>query len=191
MSALYANQEVLNVVDATDNRAGRSGWVVQSYIARPLLVRGRKFDIRLFVLLVADPSTRSWRRSSKPLPRKSRNSTSHSNGCAEHDGGQIGKTGGGEDSADLHKIGVDPVGAGAKAETDLEPASDSKGGEGGTVPPSPCPLRAWCHKHAYVRMSSVRYSNDPSKVKDKVREQRTSLVDEPVLVSSILTDNVS
>ncbi|CAN0410606.1 unnamed protein product, partial [Ectocarpus sp. 13 AM-2016] len=54
-------EDVLGIVDATDSKAGRSGWVVQRYIERPLLVRGRKFDIRLFVLVVADPSTRSWR----------------------------------------------------------------------------------------------------------------------------------
>lgn len=172
-------QEVLDVVDATDNRAGRSGWVVQSYIARPLLVRGRKFDIRLFVLLVADPSTRSWRRRSKSSWQKPSNSNSNSssNGCAEHHGGQTGKAGGVEGAADLPSIGADrggsAAGSGAKSGAEVTPASGSDDGDGGgTIPPSsPCPLRAWCHKHAYVRMSSVRYSNDPSKVKDKVREK--------------------
>lgn len=157
---LTALQEVLDVVDAKDNRAGRSGWVVQRYIERPLLVRGRKFDIRLFVLLVADPSTRSWRRKSKPFPQNL--STSDSNDRVDGSG-QPRKGGGAGNGVEL------PAGEESRERAEVAPAN---GSSTGAIRQPPSPLRAWCHQDAYVRTSSVRYSNDPSKVKDKVRTMR-------------------
>lgn len=144
-------QEVLEVVDKPrGRRAGRSGWIVQRYIERPLLVRGRKFDIRLFVVLVADPSTRSWRRRSL---------------MTAETGGNVFSSGD----------------RGCEFETEAEPPSKNREirlEDVGHVPPgvthasgatsARCPLTAWCHRDAYVRMSSVKYSNDPDKAKDKV-----------------------
>ncbi|CAM9567638.1 unnamed protein product [Ectocarpus sp. 6 AP-2014] len=150
-------EDVLGIVDATDNKTGRSGWVVQRYIERPLLVRGRKFDIRLFVLVVADPSTRSWRRRSKPFQQQQTPGGHASKGTA--------RVSSDSKSPLLEKAGsVEEQG-----EPKAAPANGSSvfGGGGVSSPPPPCPLRAWCHQDAYVRTSSVRYSNHPSKVKDR------------------------
>eukprot|EP00752_Nemacystus_decipiens_P011422 g10143.t1 len=159
-------QEVLDVVDAKDNRAGRSGWVVQRYIERPLLVRGRKFDIRLFVLVVADPSTRSWRRKSRASPPNLTTNSDGSDKSANRAGG------GGQPTKELGPgKGLEPAPAEEESlereRVGLAPADGSSAGAARQQPPSPCPLRAWCHQDAYVRTSSVRYSNDPRKVKDK------------------------
>ena len=160
-----ALQEVLGVVDAEDNRAGRSGWVVQRYIERPLLVRGRKFDIRLFVLLVADPSTRSWRRKSR-ASLQNLNTSSHSND--KSDDSRVGGSGGQPVLAVGPGKGLElPAGGGSLDRAGVAPADGGTPGAARQQPPSP--LRAWCHQDAYVRTSSVRYSNDPRKVKDKVR----------------------
>lgn len=158
---LAALQEVLDVVDAKENRAGRSGWVVQRYIERPLLVRGRKFDIRLFVLVVADSSTRSWRRKSKLFPKQNLDPSNSNQKTREDGNGNPMKEGGAGDGVELS--------AGRKSgeRAEVAPANGSNGAAAARQPPSP--LRAWCHQDAYVRTSSVRYSNDPSKVKDKVR----------------------
>lgn len=121
---------------------------MQRYIERPLLVRGRKFDIRLFVLLVADSSTRSWRRRSK-----SATSNRSSNSCGVARSEQSKTTGGVKDPGESSK----------------PPACSGRGG-GVTASVGPCPVTAWCHRDAYVRMSSVKYSNDPGKAKDRVRE---------------------
>ncbi|CAM9400649.1 unnamed protein product [Hapterophycus canaliculatus] len=151
-------QEVLSVVDAPDNKAGRSGWVVQRYIERPLLVRGRKFDIRLFVLLVADRSTRSWRRQSKAVPQTP-------NVYVDASCGQPRKAECAGKNTGLQGARRKLQEAGLRMRTEAAPAS---GSDCSTVPPPPpCPLRAWCHQDAYVRTSSVRYSNDPGKVKDR------------------------
>ncbi|CBN79981.1 conserved unknown protein [Ectocarpus siliculosus] len=149
--------DVLGIVDATDNKAGRSGWVVQRYIERPLLVRGRKFDIRLFVLVVADPSTRSWRRRSKPFQQQQTPRGHASKGTARV-------------SSDSESQLSEKAGSvEERGEPKAAPANGSSvfGGGGVSSPPPPCPLRAWCHQDAYVRTSSVRYSNHPSKVKDR------------------------
>eukprot|EP00903_Cladosiphon_okamuranus_P009025 g8631.t1 len=156
-------QEVLDVVDAKDNRAGRSGWVVQRYIERPLLVRGRKFDIRLFVLLVADPSTRSWRRKFKSSAQHKLNH-GISNSNEKHHNRVSGGNGQPMKGVSAGK-GVEllPVGE----EQEKAAPADGSSSAGGRIQPPPSPLRAWCHQDAYVRTSSVRYSNDPSKVKNK------------------------
>lgn len=142
-----STQEVLEVVDNSGNKAGRNGWVVQRYIERPLLVQGRKFDVRMFVLLVADPSTRSWRRRSKSTPpscTKNHISTADGQFLEEPEGPQ----------------------------TEESPSIERGSARGKQREVGPSPLTAWCHRDAYVRMSSVKYSNDPEKAKDRVRACR-------------------
>lgn len=186
-------QDVLAVVDQRGRRTGRNGWVVQRYIERPLLVGGRKFDIRLFVLLVADPSTRSWRRRSlvagkcprtgsaidhrinpdespgivTGIDRGAGQGTSLRTGSETLPGHDFNQEAGSEhDGVGNHNTPgsekMDSSGASASAGK-TKAGQAPKGGVG------PCPVTAWCHRDAYVRMSSVKYSNDPEKVKDRVR----------------------
>ncbi|CAM9524752.1 unnamed protein product [Scytosiphon promiscuus] len=160
-------KEVLSIVDAPNNKAGRRGWVVQRYIERPLLVRGRKFDIRLFVLLVADPSTRSWRRQSRSVPQAPEGVCRNGSNANFHEDctrGQPGKARCTEKNPALQEAAQRQQEAGVGVGPTAAPAN---GSNCRAVPQAPCPLTAWGHQDAYVRTSSVRYSNDPSKVKDR------------------------
>lgn len=121
----------------------------------------------MFVLLVADPSTRSWRRRSK-----STNSCSRQNNtfCSRSDSTPSAKLG--------HDRNPDAP------EEDTERLTGTPGSF------DPCPLTAWCHKDAYVRMSWVKYSNDPKKkysndpkkAKDRVR---------PVIIKTLVARAVN
>ncbi|CAM9541166.1 unnamed protein product, partial [Sphacelaria rigidula] len=159
-------QEVLDVVDERGRKVGRSGWIVQRYIERPLLIRGRKFDIRMFVLLVADPSTRSWRRrrSASTSAASTVLRTTITPGpvlMQREQGSVLNEYGDGSGGAvDLGEIGSGLTANGNSAGTFDRRKSNPAGSE-------PSPLTAWCHRNAYVRMSSVKYSNDPEKVKDR------------------------
>lgn len=205
------SQEVLGVVDKRGRKAGRSGWIVQRYIERPLLIRGRKFDIRMFVLLVADPSTRSWRRrrsgsaSTGSIVLRATNtsgsvSTDKKQDLASNEDGD--GSGGAVEAGDIGSVSTaNGNGAGLTSKkggsalhsnvgscrawaekrsvgtpevektSDLTAAHNERVFDRRSSKPAgtePSPLTAWCHRNAYVRMSSVKYSNDPEKVKDRV-----------------------
>lgn len=53
--AAHTKAQAVNLADARENR-----WIVQKYIERPLVVRGRKFDIRQWVLLTCTSPLTVW-----------------------------------------------------------------------------------------------------------------------------------
>ncbi|CAM9357102.1 unnamed protein product, partial [Choristocarpus tenellus] len=153
--------EVLEVVDGP-HKAGKNGWVVQRYIERPLLVHGRKFDIRLFVLLIARvPSTLKGRHCKTKKAWGSGNSYSNA----------LGET---PEMENLEKGGIGTrlaeLGDEGKPQDEGMDRS-ANGSQSGDVCLSQThpnsALKAFAHRDAYVRMCSVQYTNHPEKLKNR------------------------
>lgn len=148
MSAFEANplNKQAKMIARTD------GYIVQAYLERPLLVHGRKFDIRCFVLVTVLPPRRhggSVVTTSAPQDNGDDEATTiATTAAAVEEQLQSGKTNGKRSSVSPGK--QRPAAAGAAASTTK--ASSSRNGREKEV-------RAYFFQEAYIRTSCKKYVN--------------------------------